>query len=83
MWHQCNLDKDKCVDLDQVLRVFSAPITEEHAWALVYQSLEILDNIIDDDQTEFYRIETARDILLTSDGLVHFNTFYLNRNNRK
>jgi len=82
MWHQCNLDKDNCVDLDQVLRVFSAPITEEHAWALVYQSLEILDNIIDDDQTEFYRIETARDILLTSDGLVHFNTFYLNRNNR-
>jgi len=82
MWHQCNLDKDNCVDLDQVLRVFSAPITEEHAWALVYQSLEILDNIIDDDQTEFYRIETARDILLTNDGLVHFNTFYLNRNNR-
>jgi len=82
MWSQCNLDKDNCVDLDQVLKVFSAPITEEHAWALVYQSLEILDNIIDDDQTEFYRIETARDILLTSDGLVHFNTFYLNRNNR-
>eukprot|EP00092_Neocalanus_flemingeri_P014386 GFUD01015518.1.p1 GENE.GFUD01015518.1~~GFUD01015518.1.p1 ORF type:complete len:691 (-),score=152.70 GFUD01015518.1:104-2176(-) len=82
MWHHCGLDRDNCVDLDQVLKVFSAPITEEHAWALVYQSLEILDNIIDDDQTEFYRIETARDILLTSDGCVHFNTFYLNRHNR-
>jgi len=82
MWHHCGLDSDNCVDLDQVLKVFSAPITEEHAWALVYQSLEILDNIIDDDQSEFYRIETARDILLTSDGCVHFNTFYLNRYNR-
>jgi len=82
MWHSCRLDSDNCVDLDQVLKVFSAPITEEHAWALVYQSLEILDNIIEDDQTEFYRIETARDILLTIDGTVHFNTFYLNRHNR-
>ena len=39
--------------------------------------------IIDDDHTELYRIETVKDILLTSEGLVHFNTFYLNRNNRK
>ena len=37
MWHNCELDVDNCLDLDQILRVFSAPITEEHAWALVFQ----------------------------------------------
>jgi len=71
------------VDLHKILRVFSAPITEEHAWALVHQTVEILDTILDDDQSDFYRIETARDIIINIDGSVHFNTFYLNTNNRK
>ena len=37
MWHSCELDQDNCLDLSQILKVFSAPITEEHAWALVHQ----------------------------------------------
>jgi len=82
MWHSCELDEENCLDLNQILKVFSAPITEEHAWALVHQTVEILDTILDDDQSEFYRIETARDIIINVDGSVHFNTFYLNRNNR-
>ena len=41
------------------------------------------DTILDDDQSDFYRIETARDIIINIDGSVHFNTFYLNTNNRK
>ena len=45
--------------------------------------MEILDTILDDDQSEFYRIENAGDIIISVDGAVHFNTFYLNRNNRK
>ena len=45
--------------------------------------MEILDTILDDDQSEFYRIQTARDIIINVEGSVHFNTFYLNRNNRK
>ena len=40
MWHSCQLDSDDCLDLDQILKVFSAPITEEHAWALVHQVRE-------------------------------------------
>ena len=48
-----------------------------------FQTVEILDTILDDDQTDFYRIETARDIIINIEGSVHFNTFYLNRNNRK
>ena len=83
MWHSCNLDEAGSVDLHQILAVFSAPITEEHAWALVHQTVEILDTILEDDQSEFYRIQTAQDIIMNTDGSVHFNTFYLNRNNRK
>ena len=37
MWSCCQLDSDNNVDLHKILRVFSAPITEEHAWALVHQ----------------------------------------------
>ena len=37
MWHSCSLDTNNCLDLQQILAVFSAPITEEHAWALVHQ----------------------------------------------
>ena len=48
-----------------------------------FQTVEILDTILDDDQSDFYRIETARDIIINIEGFVHFNTFYLNRNNRK
>ena len=83
MWHSCSLDTENCLDLQQILKVFSAPITEEHAWALVHQTVEILDTILEDDQSEFYRIQTDRDIIMNTDGSVHFNTFYLNRNNRK
>ena len=36
-WYSAQLDQENCLDLDQILRVFSAPITEEHAWAVIYQ----------------------------------------------
>ena len=36
-WYSAHLDSEQCLNLDQVLQVFSAPITEEHAWAVIYQ----------------------------------------------
>ena len=43
MWHSCSLDSHNCLDLQQILQVFSAPITEEHAWALVHQVSQYLN----------------------------------------
>ena len=36
-WQGVNLDDNGCLSLDKILRVFSAPITEEHAWAILHQ----------------------------------------------
>ena len=36
-WRSLKLDNNECLSLGQVLKVFSAPITEEHAWAVLYQ----------------------------------------------
>ena len=37
-WQQAVVLDDKgCLSLDKILQVFSAPITEVHAWAILYQ----------------------------------------------
>ena len=36
-WQAVTLDDKGCLSLDKILRVFSAPITEEHAWAILHQ----------------------------------------------
>ena len=38
-WRGCSLDDNKCLTLQQILRSFTAPISEEHAWAVIYQVL--------------------------------------------
>jgi Kinase non-catalytic C-lobe domain len=36
-WSGCALDPGGCLSLQQILHSFSAPISEEHAWALIHQ----------------------------------------------
>ena len=36
-WHSATLDTNSCVNLQQVLDVFSAAVSEEQAWAVLYQ----------------------------------------------
>ena len=36
-WKGCQLDADQCLSLEQILQSFSAPISEEHAWAVIHQ----------------------------------------------
>jgi hypothetical protein len=40
-WSGCKLDEGGCLSLQQILHSFSAPISEEHAWALIHQVCEI------------------------------------------
>ena len=42
------LDEFGCLSLAEILECFNAPISEEHAWALIYQCLRALDNCIRD-----------------------------------
>ena len=41
-WHSVALDKNSCLNLQQILEVFSAPISEEQAWAVLYQVFSTL-----------------------------------------
>ena len=36
-WRGARLDPADCLSLDQILHSFSAPISEEHAWAVIHQ----------------------------------------------
>ena len=65
MWFSCSLDTEDCLNLSQILKVFSAPITEEHAWALVHQVgsvwLSCADNVCISQKTSLssiYPMET-------------------------
>ena len=42
------LDEYGCLSLAEIIKCFNAPISEEHAWALIYQCLRALDNCIRD-----------------------------------
>ena len=43
IWKGSSLDGNGCLTLKQVVSSFSAPITEEHAWAVVYEMVKTLD----------------------------------------
>ena len=36
-WSASTLDNQGCLSLEQILKSFSAPISEEHAWAIIHQ----------------------------------------------
>ena len=90
-WHLVSLDKNSCLNLQQILEVFSAPISEEQAWAVLYQVfptvilkgdiyylsqvLRCFYNLLRSFQGDFYTIRSPQDILIECDGSVHDETF--------
>ena len=40
------LNDDACLNLDVIIGSFSAPITEEHAWAIVFEAVKCLENLV-------------------------------------
>ena len=39
-WAGCKLDRTGCLSLQQILASFTAPISEEHAWAVIHQVMD-------------------------------------------
>lgn len=39
-------DKDNCLSLEEILKSFNAPLSEEQAWSLIYQSVSLYRNFI-------------------------------------
>lgn len=81
-------DKDNCLSLDDILRSFNAPLSEEQAWSLIYQTVLLYRNFI---RIEFidkhtvsnsvhkkssHRIKvpkSPRNLNIHKDGSVHIN----------
>lgn len=51
-------DKDNCLSLNDILRSFNAPLSEEQAWSLIYQSVQLYRNFI---HIEFIDKQTKKD----------------------
>ncbi|KAL7043725.1 hypothetical protein ACKWTF_001640 [Chironomus riparius] len=51
-------DKENCLSLDDILRSFNAPLSEEQAWSLIYQSVLMYRNFI---RIEFIDKHTKKD----------------------
>lgn len=51
-------DKDNCLSLDDILRSFNAPLSEEQAWSLIYQTVLLYRNFI---RIEFIDKNTKKD----------------------
>jgi len=69
---------DPGISLGAVLSAFSAPITEEHAWAVVHQSLVALEALSASDRRgrgHITLVLSPNQLLLTQDGLVHPSSF--------
>lgn len=78
-------DKENCLSLNDILRSFNAPLSEEQAWSLIYQSVLLYRNFIriefidkhtikDNNQKSTHRIKvpkSTRNLNVHKDGSVH------------
>lgn len=79
-------DKDNCLSLSDILRSFNAPLSEEQAWSLIYQSVQMYRNFIriefidkhtkqkEATQKSSHRIKvpkSTKNLKLHKDGSVH------------
>lgn len=70
---ECALDAADCINLQQILKAFNSTISEEHAWALFYQSARCFQQCLYDGAT-CYSVTEPRHVLLHKDGSVHRST---------
>lgn len=73
-WRGAELDPNGCLPLSTILRSFSAPITEEQAWAIAYQALKCLQNCLNSCHQLLLTSDPAH-LLIHSEGFVHHLTF--------
>ena len=67
------LHRQDCITLEQILHIFSAPITEELAWAMIHQAVACLYEL--KTQTDLFLMQKPGEFLISWEGLVHPHTF--------
>ena len=78
-WTASHLNQLNCLTLRQIVGSFSAPITEEHAWAVVYETAKTLGLCLDNPSVaqRLFVVNSMDAILIHADGHVHEDTFIL------
>jgi len=85
-WRGCSLDSEGCLSLQQILHSFSAPISEEHAWAVIHQALQCLSKLLDDlarSDTIAHVVSSTQHIHINNEGKVHRNTFLSSKQSQR
>ncbi|XP_064466601.1 protein spire homolog 1-like [Ornithodoros turicata] len=71
---KCEIEADGCVPLSSILRAFSAPIGEEQAWALCYQTAKCMCKVWSTDNRGCYALTDTSQLRIHKDGSVHSST---------
>ena len=78
-WASSSLDPTGCLTLHQIVGSFSAPIGEEQAWAIIYESVRTLDLCLSNSSlaSKSYMANSLDHVRVHEDGHVHENSFIL------
>ena len=76
-WEPCKFNADSCLTLEEITSSFSAPITEEHAWAIVFECVKCLHSMVESKPRRVFVVTNTRQILLHREGRVHESTFLI------
>lgn len=72
-------DPNGCVSLHNILKSFNAPISEEQAWALIYQSVQLYRDVCRQEHNNKGQLKninvptTSHNLNVHKDGSVHVN----------
>ncbi|XP_055836744.1 protein spire isoform X2 [Episyrphus balteatus] len=67
---------ESCISLKTILSSFNAPLSEEQAWALIYQSVKLYKDVFQRQDTQFSNADVPdnlEDVSVHNDGTVHIS----------
>ncbi|XP_022254835.1 protein spire homolog 1-like [Limulus polyphemus] len=76
---RCELDKYGCVRLSSILQSFNAPINEEHAWAICYQTAKCFLREWENSVSNVYCLTDTSQIRIQKDGTIHSSSVRTHR----
>ena len=71
---EINPESKQCLNLDIIMSKFSSPLTEEHAWAIIFECLKLLATLAKVSH-KIHLVRSTRDVFLDVDGKVNEATF--------
>ena len=79
-WTPCQLSQEGYLSLAKITNGFNAPISEEQAWAVVFECLKCLKSVMESKPSRVFIVTSTRHILLHREGRVHESTFLSDQN---